>query len=281
MSYTRIKARFGHFFFCLLEQGQRLGIKNPYSSPTSPTTRITHRLSVLEHLSGVPVLPPAPIPSDNLASDPTHGLLTIDQQCNTSISIVLYSSTRLLVRLGEHVPASQASPPAPPDKPLSDHMHEHFTEDEHSVNATSTESSPFPILTPPDQLHPTLSCWIKNMDKLSSLIDRLQELASSAPPQHRAQLLNQVVALRATSEKQKDHFTEFLQLTEEYANRYLLDISAEVQQQSSFLKKLGLQRSYVKRPLICKTCTNLERLPLWRIFVRQVRQPSFGFKAKY
>ena len=31
---------------------------------------------------------------------------------------------------------------------------------------------------------------------------------------------------------------EFLQLGEEYANRYLLDISAEIQQQSSFLEKL-------------------------------------------
>jgi hypothetical protein len=87
-------------------------------------------------------------------------------------------------------------------------------------------------------MHPTLSCWIKNMDKLSSLIDRLQELASSAPPEHRSQLLNQVVALRTTSDKQKEHFMEFLQLSEEYANKYLLDISAEIQQQSSFLDKL-------------------------------------------
>ena len=76
------------------------------------------------------------------------------------------------------------------------------------------------------------------MDKLSSLIDRLQELASSAPPEHRSQLLNQVVALRTTSDKQKEHFMEFLQLSEEYANKYLLDISAEIQQQSSFLDKL-------------------------------------------
>ena len=31
---------------------------------------------------------------------------------------------------------------------------------------------------------------------------------------------------------------KFLQLSEEYANKYLLDISAEIQQQSSFLDKL-------------------------------------------
>ena len=76
------------------------------------------------------------------------------------------------------------------------------------------------------------------MNKLSSLIDRLQELASSAPEEHRSQLLRQVVALRATSKKQKEHFTEFLQLSEEYANRYLLDISVEIKQQGSFLEKL-------------------------------------------
>jgi hypothetical protein len=76
------------------------------------------------------------------------------------------------------------------------------------------------------------------MNKLSSLIDRLQELASSAPAQHQSQLLRQVVSLRTTSKKQQEHFIEFLQLSEEYANKYLLDISAEIQQQSSFLDKL-------------------------------------------
>ena len=76
------------------------------------------------------------------------------------------------------------------------------------------------------------------MNRLSGLIDRLEELASSAPAEHRSQLLRQVVTLRATSKKQQEHFTEFLQLSEEYANKYLLDISAEIQQQSSFLDKL-------------------------------------------
>ena len=40
------------------------------------------------------------------------------------------------------------------------------------------------------------------------------------------------------SKKQKELFMEFLQLSEEYANKYLLGISAEIQQQSSFLDKL-------------------------------------------
>jgi hypothetical protein len=124
------------------------------------------------------------------------------------------------------------------------------TDDQQCVNATSTrssstqehvptsQSSPSRIRTPPDKMHPTLSCWINNMKKLSSLIDRLQDLASSAPAEHQSQLLRQVVAFRATSKGQKERFMGFLQLSEEYANKYLLDISAEIQQQSSFLDKL-------------------------------------------
>ena len=139
---------------------------------------------------------------------------------------------------------------APPDKPLSDHMHELSTRDQQCVNGTSTPSSsteehvptsqspPLRSLTPPDKLHPTLSCWIKNMDKLSSLINCLEELASSTPAEHQSQLSIQVMALRAKSKKQQEHFIEFLRLSEEYANKYLLDISAEIDQQSFFLEKL-------------------------------------------
>jgi hypothetical protein len=76
------------------------------------------------------------------------------------------------------------------------------------------------------------------MNKLSSLIDRLQDLASAAPVHHRSQLLRQVASLRATSKKQQEHFVEFLQLSEEYANKYLLDISDDIDQQRSFLDKL-------------------------------------------
>ena len=101
-----------------------------------------------------------------------------------------------------------------------------------------SQSSPSRILIPPDKLHPILSCWIKNMDKLSGLINGLEELASSAPAEHQSQLLIQVMALRAKSKKQQEHFIEFLQLSEEYANKYLLDISAEIEQQSFFLEKL-------------------------------------------
>jgi hypothetical protein len=46
------------------------------------------------------------------------------------------------------------------------------------------------------------------------------------------------VALRTTSKKQREHCLEFLTLGEECANRYLLDISAEIQRHGSFLDKL-------------------------------------------
>jgi hypothetical protein len=76
------------------------------------------------------------------------------------------------------------------------------------------------------------------MKKFSNLIDRLRELATSAPTEHQSQLLRQVKILRAMSNSQQEQFMEFLQLSEEYANEYLLDIDAYIQQQSSFLAKL-------------------------------------------
>lgn len=85
----------------------------------------------------------------------------------------------------------------------------------------------------------TLSSWLENMDKLDSLTSRLQKLASSAPPEHRAQLLNKVQALRATFKRQQERFIEFLQLSEEYANKYLFNISTEIQQQRTVLDNLG------------------------------------------
>jgi hypothetical protein len=87
-------------------------------------------------------------------------------------------------------------------------------------------------------LHPTLSSWLKNINKLDSLINRLQELAYSAPTDHRSQLLDKVAELRAMFKKQRERCIEFLQLSEDYANKYLLDIDAEIRQQSSLLDNL-------------------------------------------
>ena len=94
------------------------------------------------------------------------------------------------------------------------------------------------LAPPPDKLHPTLSSWLKNINKLDSLINRLQELASSAPTDHRSQLLNKVAAMRAMFKKQQERCIEFLQLSEDYANKYLLDIDDEIRQQSTLLDNL-------------------------------------------
>lgn len=99
----------------------------------------------------------------------------------------------------------------------------------------SPESPPPP---PPERGQQILSSWLENMNKLDGLINRLQGLVSSAPPQHRAQLLNKVAALRAAFKRQQERFIEFLKLSEEYADKYLLDISPEIEQQSTTLDNL-------------------------------------------
>ena len=76
------------------------------------------------------------------------------------------------------------------------------------------------------------------MNKLSGLIDRIEELASSAPEEYQTQLSRRVAKLRATFKKQQERCIEFLQLSEEYADKYLLSISSEIRQQSSFLDML-------------------------------------------
>jgi hypothetical protein len=73
------------------------------------------------------------------------------------------------------------------------------------------------------------------MERLSDFLDRLQKLASSAPAEHQSQ---QVAMLCATFKKYQVRFIELLRLSEEFAGLYLLDISAEIQRQSSFLAVL-------------------------------------------
>ena len=76
------------------------------------------------------------------------------------------------------------------------------------------------------------------MEKLSRLIDRLEELASATPSDVRRQLYRQVDSLRMAFKRQQQRYFEFLRLTEDYANRYLLDISTEIDLQRDFLDKL-------------------------------------------
>lgn len=85
-------------------------------------------------------------------------------------------------------------------------------------------------------MHPTLSFWLKNMDKLSHLIDRLQELASATSLDLRRQLYGQVDSLRTAFKRQHKWYFEFLRLIGEHANWYFLDISTEIELQSSFFE---------------------------------------------
>ena len=137
------------------------------------------------------------------------------------------------------------------------------------VGYTFTPPSPASrIQPPPDKLHPTLSSWLKNINKLDSLINRLQELASSAPVDHRSQLFNKVAELRATFKEQQERCIEFLELSEDYANKYLLDIDAEIRQQSTLLDNLEERLEAAKKlhgdaaPLISECCTSPEQLLL-------------------
>ena len=47
-----------------------------------------------------------------------------------------------------------------------------------------------------------------------------------------------MAVLRETFKKQQERCIEFLQLSEDYANKYLLDIDAEIRQQSTLLDNL-------------------------------------------
>ncbi|KAI0298320.1 hypothetical protein BC826DRAFT_1184463 [Russula brevipes] len=87
-------------------------------------------------------------------------------------------------------------------------------------------------------IHPTFSSWLRNINALSTLINRLCDLARTAPRDTQPQLHRQVAVLRAGFKKQQERCIAFLQLTEEYADRFLSDISEEIQQQSSFLEAL-------------------------------------------
>jgi hypothetical protein len=204
------------------------------STPLPPT---------LEH---DPTLPPAPTPLDNSTADSIHKLLIKDQQCITAVNTSESSSPTQ-----GHISISL---PAPANELLADDVRESLTDNRRCISVTNTSSSSTQehvptsrssrsrILTPPENLRLVLpisrSCWIKDKNKLDSNINHLEELASSASAEHRSQLLKQVATLRTMSKKQDEHLIELLQLSEECANRCLLYISAEIEQQSSFLDQL-------------------------------------------
>lgn len=90
----------------------------------------------------------------------------------------------------------------------------------------------------PTAMHPALSSWLKNMDELSRRIHRLQKIASATPEDLKRKLNGQVDSLHTAFLRQRQRYFEFLRLTEEYAHRYFLDISTEIDMQSSLLEEL-------------------------------------------
>ncbi|KAI0261155.1 hypothetical protein BC834DRAFT_491268 [Gloeopeniophorella convolvens] len=76
------------------------------------------------------------------------------------------------------------------------------------------------------------------MTRLSGLIDLLENLASSAAPERRPGINKQVQVLRSSLKKQQERYIEFLQLSRDYANKFLLDISSTIIGQEEFLDTL-------------------------------------------
>lgn len=119
--------------------------------------------------------------------------------------------------------------------------------------------APFRVLSPPGSLHRTLASWIKKTNKLSRLLDRLQEFVSSksAPSAYRPQLSREVVTLRATLKTQQEDCIEVLQLSEEFTSRYLLGISDEIQRQTSVLNML--EKRLAMGDTLCRQVMDLRR----------------------
>jgi len=90
------------------------------------------------------------------------------------------------------------------------------------VSGLQTMARPVQVIpgnqNPLERLQPTLSSWLKNMNKLSDLIDNLEELARAAPSDCRPRLYKQIATLRMTFKSQRERCIHFLRLTEEYAD---------------------------------------------------------------
>jgi hypothetical protein len=97
--------------------------------------------------------------------------------------------------------------------------------------------------TPPPT---TWSSWVENMSRLSALTDDAEAIAASADTLDRWLITYQVSELRRDLEKQRERFTALLRLIKEYADMVLLDISEEIQQQSSLLDSLERRLDMVK-----------------------------------
>ena len=87
-------------------------------------------------------------------------------------------------------------------------------------------------------LSPTFLSWLKNLNLFTTLINQLSMETPNHSQECRPLLSRQVSALRAGLRKQQERCVSFLRLSSEYADRFLSDISEEIQQQSAFLEAL-------------------------------------------
>ncbi|KAI0261150.1 hypothetical protein BC834DRAFT_491052 [Gloeopeniophorella convolvens] len=83
-----------------------------------------------------------------------------------------------------------------------------------------------------------LDSWLRNMTRLSGVIGLLEKLASSAPPDRQPGINRQVNVLWSSLKKQQERYIEFLQLSRDYANKFLLDMSSTIIGQEEFLDTL-------------------------------------------
>ena len=139
-------------------------------------------------------------------------------------------------------------------------------EEESYESMFSSPSSSPRLRPPPDKLHPTLSSWLKNMNKLDSLINRLQELASAAPPDYRPQLLNKVAALRTTFKRNKNALSSFYNSARSMPTNIYSTSPPRFNNRAPFWtiwkSAWKPQTSYRVTLLICKCFTSLEQFIL-------------------
>ncbi|KAI0261144.1 hypothetical protein BC834DRAFT_490885 [Gloeopeniophorella convolvens] len=118
-----------------------------------------------------------------------------------------------------------------------------------------------------------LDSWLRNMTRLSGLINLLEKLASSAAPERRPGVNRQVHVLRSSLKKQQERYIEFLQLSRDYADKFLLDISSTIIGQEEFLdtleKRWTWRRSCIRKQFDCKSHMRARSRVLWRISGKQ------------
>ncbi|KAI0042302.1 hypothetical protein FA95DRAFT_1575825 [Auriscalpium vulgare] len=118
-------------------------------------------------------------------------------------------------------------------------------QDEDGLNdSVSPELSPkISPVQDTQSLDPVLSSWRTLIDRLSKAIDRVEELTCDLPHNQHPTLVRE---LRSTLQKHKDRYKDFVQLSKEYADRYLEGLSDEIRSQGEWLDLLERRLDHAK-----------------------------------